>query len=86
MYGGDTARDDSAIRQEFPVDAESIAMFKREGRGVSLTNTWVMEIHPAMFAYELSRPRGELNPDGRMFRVEFDLTRPVATPPTPWGW
>lgn len=86
MYGGDTARAGSATRQEFPVDAESIAMFQREGRNVSVTNTWAMEIHPAMFAYELSRPHGALNPDGRMFRVEFDLTRPVPTPPTPWGW
>ena len=86
MYGGDTARAGSSTRQEFPVDAESIAMFQREGRGVSLTNTWAMEIHPAKFAYELSRPRGEQNPEGRMFRVEFDLTRPVGTPPTPWGW
>ena len=80
MYGGDTAGAGSATRQEFPVDAESIAMFRREGLNASLQNTWAMEIHPSMFAYELSRP------GGRLFRVEFDLSRPVATPPTPWGW
>lgn len=80
MYGGDTTGAGSATRQEFPVDAESIAMFKRDGLNASVENTWVMEIHPAMFVYELARP------NGRKFRVEFDLGRPVATPPTPWGW
>ena len=80
MYGGDTASPGSATRQEFPVDAESIATFRREGLNASLQNTWAMEIHPTMFAYELSRP------GGRLFRVEFDLTRPVTPPPTPWGW
>ncbi len=86
MYGGDTSRSGTAVRQEFPVDAESIALFGREGRSVSTENTWAMEIHPRMFAYELARPTSALNPEGRMFRVEFDLTRPVALPPTPWGW
>lgn len=85
MYGGDTARSGSAVRQEFPVDAESNALFGREGRSVSTENTWAMEIHPRMFAYELARPTSALNPEGRMFRVEFDLTRPVPLPPTPWG-
>ena len=80
MYGGDTAGAGSATRQEFPVDAESIATFRREGLNASLQNTWAMEIHPSMFAYELSRP------GGRLFRVEFDLGQPVDTPPTPWGW
>ena len=85
MYGGDTAASGSVTRQEFPVDAESIAMFQRDGRSVSVENTWAMEIHPQMFAYELARPRSELNPEGRLFRVEFDLTRPVDAPPPPWG-
>jgi len=86
MYGGDSATAGSASRQEFPVDAQSIAMFEREGRSVSVENVWAMEIHPTLFAYELARPRSTLNPEGRLFRVEFDLTGPVATPPTPWGW
>ena len=80
MYGGDTAGAGSATRQEFPVDAESIATFRRVGLNASLQNTWAMEIHPSMLAYELSRP------GGRLFRVEFDLSKPVAVPPTPWGW
>ncbi len=80
MYGGDTASTGSAGRQAFPVDAESVAMFRRGGLTASVENTWAMEVHPHAFVYELARP------NGRLFRVEFDLTRPVAPPPTPWGW
>ena len=86
MYGGESASAGSRQRQAFPVDAESIAMFQREGRAVSTENTWAMEIHPGMFAYELARPASTLNPEGRLFRVEFDLTEPVEPPPAPWGW
>ncbi|WP_262378779.1 hypothetical protein [Luteimonas viscosa] len=80
MYGGDTASAGTAVRQEFPVDAESVAMFEREGLEASVTNTWAMEIEPGeRFAYELTRP------GGREFKVEFDLATPVDLPPPPWG-
>jgi hypothetical protein len=80
MYGGDTTVAGSAVRQEFPVDAESIALFERLGNKDSQTNTWAMEIEPRQrFRYELSRP------NGRLFQVEFDLTTPVSVPPAPWG-
>jgi len=80
MYGGETTVPGDTKRQEFPVDAESVALFKREGRTASVSNTWAMELIPSkQFVYELSRP------DGRLFRVEFDLTQPVAIPPPPWG-
>jgi hypothetical protein len=80
MYGGDTAQAGTAIRQEFPVDAESVAMFGRLGMTASVTNTWAIEIVPGeQFVYELSRP------GGRLFQVEFDLSKPVPAPPAPWG-
>jgi len=80
MYGGDTVRAGSAVRQEFPVDSFSIEMFEREGLDVSVTNVWAMEIEPGKrFLYELARP------GGRLFQVEFDLTTPVPAPPAPWG-
>ena len=79
MYGGDTVDAGTASRQEFPVDAESRAVFTREGRTVSNTNVWAMEIVPGRsFVYELAR-------EGRLFRVEFDLTRSVPAPAPPWG-
>ena len=80
LYGGDTATPGTASRQEFPVDAESIAMFEATGRNVSTTNVWAMEITPLGFAYELKRTN-------RHFRVGFSWDRPVSPPPpAPWGW
>lgn len=80
MYGGDTVAPGTARRQEFPVDAESIALFEREGLAASVANTWAMEVEPGeRFLYELSRP------GGRLFQVEFDLATPVEVPPAPWG-
>lgn len=81
QYGGETATDHgTSARQEFPVDEDSKALFLREGLAASVTNTWALETDPARtFVYELSRP------GGRLFRVEFDLTQPVAAPPLPWG-
>jgi hypothetical protein len=79
MYGGDTADNGSAGAQDFPVDAESIAMFRANGLTASVTNVWRVEVDAATYTYQLSR-------EGRLFRVEFDLARPVAPPPAPWGW
>jgi hypothetical protein len=79
MYGGDTAAEGTPQRQEFPVDAESRTLFERHGLTPSVQNTWAVEIEPhERFVYELARP-------GRLFRVEFDLTRQVPPPPAPWG-
>lgn len=80
MYGGETASVGTPARVEFPVDQESIDLFRREGLTASLENTWAMELEPERrFVYELSRP------NGRLLRVEFDLTTPVEEPPAPWG-
>lgn len=78
QYGGDTATEGTAQRQEFPVDTFSIAMFERENLKASVTNVWAIEMTPTLFAYELRRAN-------RFFRVEFDTTRAVAAPPPPWG-
>ena len=80
QYGGDSVTAGSAARQEFPADAFSKEMFLAGNIPASVTNVWAMEVHSGkMFAYELRRP------EGRFFRVEFDLTRPVAVPPAAWG-
>lgn len=81
MYGGDTAGTGSATRQEFPVDEESISLFRTNGLERSVTNVWAVDVQDSLFAYELRRPE----PNARHFRVEFDLTRPVAEPPPAWG-
>ena len=79
QYGGDTVSGGTTTRQEFPADAFSKEMFVRQNIPVSTANVWAMEVEPGrLFAYELRRPN-------RFFRVDFDLARPVAAPPPPWG-
>lgn len=71
-YGGDTVSAGTAERQEFPVDDFSIELFTAGDAPASIINVWAVEVRPGeVFAYELRRLR-------RHFRVEFDLTRPVA--------
>jgi hypothetical protein len=79
QYGGDTVDAGTAQRQQFPADQYSKDLFVRGNIPQSATNVWAMEVVPLrLFAYELRRP-------GRFFRVDFDLKRPVAAPPPPWG-
>lgn len=80
QYGGDSRGPGRASTQHFPADAYSVALFRTKGNPASVANVWTMEIAPdrRIFAYQLSRPN-------RRFRVEFDLSRPVALPPPPWG-
>jgi len=79
MYGGTTSDDGTGLRQAFPVDQFSKDMFVREGLDASVQNTWTITINPGnTFTYALSRPN-------RDFRAQFDLTRPVETPPPVWG-
>jgi len=77
MYGGDTANSGTVTRQTFPVDQYSKDMFVKNGLEVSVTNIWAVEITPTIYAYELRR-------EGRHFRVEFDLSKEIETPPAPW--
>lgn len=80
LYGGDSRPPGTAERQQFPADADSVAMFRRVDMLASTHNVWAMEIEPDQrFVYELTRP------EGRRFRVQFDLSKPVALPPAPWG-
>ena len=71
QYGGETIDPGSDTLQRFPVDAESKDLFTRLDRAVSNTNVWTLGATENLFTYELSRPN-------RLFRVAFDLTRPVA--------
>ena len=79
QYGGDSITPIAAVRQEFPADAFTKELLVREGNLAGVNNVWAVEVVAGrLFAYELRRP-------GRFFRVEFDPTKPVASPPPPWG-
>lgn len=76
MYGGDTSDRGAVDKQEFPADAHTASIVP-----VAATNVWTLEVIPEeLFAYALRREGAE-----RRFRVEFDLTRTIPTPPPPWG-
>jgi hypothetical protein len=76
QYGGDTRGAGLATRQEFYADEFTASLIP-----AARTNVWTIELVPAeKFAYALRREGTD-----RRFRVEFDLTKPVAEPPPPWG-
>ena len=79
MYGGHTQDAGYNQIQSFPVDQYSKELFAQQGLPQSITNTWQIYIYPEMFSYRLVR-------EGREFRVDFDLTKPIAAPAAPWGY
>lgn len=77
QYGGDS-RANPSIEDglEFPADSFTAALIPP-----AATNVWTMIVVPeTRFVYALRREGTD-----RRFRVEFDLTASVPTPPPPWG-
>jgi hypothetical protein len=79
QYGGHTQEAGWAQVQSFPADNATKEMFVREGIPQSNGNTWQFYHYPEVFTYRMVR-------EGREFRVDFDLTKPVKAPAAPWGW
>ncbi len=79
MYGGHTIDAGWSNVQSFPTDQYTKELFVEQGIPQSVNNTWQMYIYPEKFTYRLIR-------QGREFRVDFDLTKPISTPITPWGY
>ncbi len=76
QYGGDTFMKGTPIRQEFKADK-----FTGDMLPASAKNVWAIEVESnKRFVYELRREH-----EDRFFRVEFDLSQPIATPPLAWG-
>ena len=78
QYGGHTVDAGWAQVQSFPADQYSKELFVENAIPQSVGNTWQMYIYPEQFTYRLIR-------QGREFRVDFDLTKPIEAPPAPWG-
>lgn len=79
MYGGHTLDAGWPQAQSFPADQPTKEMFTAAGIPQSNGNTWQIYIYPKAFTYRMVR-------EGREFRVDFDLTKPVPPPPAPWGY
>ena len=80
MYGGDSREGDGHNGDPeiaFPADAESIALFNANKLEAAVTNVWHVAVKDGKFSYRLTRPN-------RDFMIEFDLSKPVATPPNAW--
>ncbi len=79
MYGGHTIDPGWPQAQSFPADHYSKELFVKSGIPQSIGNTWHMYIYPEKFSYRLTR-------EGKEFRVDFDLTKPITPPAAPWGY
>ncbi len=79
MYGGHTLDAGWGNMQSFPTDQYTKELFVKQGIPQSVDNTWQMYIYPDKFTYRLIR-------QGREFRVDFDLTKPINSPKAPWGY
>lgn len=79
LYGGIARDPGSEQKQLFPADAYSKDLFERNELHASTENVWSFELVPGeRFSYILQRPQ-------RHFRADFDLSKPVPTPPPAWG-
>lgn len=77
MYGGWTTSVGMPTRQMFPADEETVKVI-----AAAATNVWWIDLVPGeYFIYNLRRMGSD-----RLFSVKFDLTKPIAAPPAPWGW
>ena len=76
QYGGDTTGPGTTEGQDFPADEFTAKLIP-----AAQTNIWTLQLAPGkIFGYGLRREA-----EGRRFRVEFDLTKPVEPPQPPWG-
>lgn len=77
QYGGDAPVPGLATRQIFPADAHTARILPERA-----DNFWFLDlVDPETLQYGVHWPRL-----GHSVRLEFDLSRPVDTPPDPWGW
>lgn len=75
QYGGPTRGSANELTLEFFADEHTATLIP-----AAKTNIWTMSVAPGRtFTYALRREES-----GRRFRVEFDLTKPVAAPLPPW--
>ncbi len=77
MYGGHTTNAGTASRQLFPADQQTLEVVPG-----AVSNVWWIDVVPGeQFTYNLRRVTTD-----RVISIQFDLTTPVETPESPWGW
>jgi len=76
QYGGKATNTGSSSTQFFPADS-----FTAGRLPAAVGNVWWITIDETSFTYNLRRLG-----TATLFSVRFDLTKPIDTPPAPWGW
>jgi len=76
QYGGTSTNTGLSTIQFFPADQETCDLIS-----YASTNVWWITIDDKAFTYNLKRIGSD-----RVFSVSFDTTKPLETPPAPWGW
>lgn len=76
QYGGKATNTGSASTQFFPADSFTAGMLP-----AAVGNVWWITVDDSSFTYNLRRLGS-----ATLFSVRFDLTKPIDTPPAPWGW
>jgi hypothetical protein len=76
QYGGDLRRPHPPGLYEFPADSFTARLMP-----AARSNVWTVALEPGVrFVYSMRREGTD-----RRFRFEFDLAKPTAVPPPPWG-
>ena len=76
QYGGKATNTGSSSTQFFPADAFTAGLLP-----AAVGNVWWITVDDTSFTYNLRRLGS-----ATLFSVRFDLTKPIDTPPAPWGW
>jgi hypothetical protein len=76
QYGGKATNTGSASTQFFPADSFTAGLLP-----AAVGNVWWITVDDTSFTYNLRRLGS-----ATLFSVKFDLTKPIDTPPAPWGW
>ena len=76
QYGGDTRAGTASRALDFHADEHTAKLIP-----AAATNIWTIAVDESgrTFTYGLRREA-----QGRRFRVDFDLTKPIPPPPAPW--
>jgi hypothetical protein len=76
QYGGTASNKGLPTLQMFPADQYTGKLLP-----AAATNLWWISIDEKQFSYNLRRIGSDI-----VYRINFDLTKPVEIPPAPWGW
>jgi hypothetical protein len=76
QYGGMATNTGNKTTQYFPADQFTVNLLP-----TASSNVWWIDVTDNYFTYNLRR----IGTD-RQFSIRFNLKKPVAVPPAPWGW